>query len=254
MSQGKSAYYSNEVVLAPNNQVLFRGSSKKVDWYLDRDLAEIVEEGPPRTIRLLFEPNGPGSGEDKYSLSEKESRCVVCKTEEQLTRHHVVPICYRTHLPEEYKSYNMHDVVLLCEGCHTRYEHFATQLKKEFGDIYDAPLEGSKSATSRIVGYCRTILKHEDKLPENIKKEMLDAIKEEFGNNDLQTIQECSKIGSKALITHGELVVSRMNETPQEFVEIWRKHFIETMKPQHLPNGWSVTRSIYYNKERSKNE
>jgi hypothetical protein len=31
----------------------------------------------------------------------------------------------------------------------------------------------------------------------------------------------------------------------QGFVERWRKHFIDTMNPQHMPKGWRIDREIY---------
>ncbi len=111
MSQGKSAYYSNEVVLDPEGKTLFRGSAKKIDWYLDRRLAKVVDKGPPRTIQLLFKPNGPGVRGDDYSLAEKETKCVVCGCKDNLTRHHVVPSCYRSQMSPVYKDYNMHEML-----------------------------------------------------------------------------------------------------------------------------------------------
>lgn len=243
MSQGKSANYSNETVLGPDGKVLFRGSAKKSDWYLDRNLAELVDKGPPRTIKLLFEPKGKGSRNDEYLLEHKETRCVVCGSKENLTRHHVVPYCYRSNMSSVYKDYNMHDVVLLCEECHIHYEKFATELKKKLADKYNAPLDGLRTATSKVVGYCKTILR-EKNLPDKRREEMMRKIEEEFGNDDIETIHKCALIGPKAIVTHGEMVVSRMKETEQEFTVLWRKHFIETMRPKFLPKKWDIYREI----------
>ena len=35
-----------------------------------------------------------------------------------LTRHHVVPHCYRRNFPQELKAYCSHDVLPLCHSCH----------------------------------------------------------------------------------------------------------------------------------------
>jgi len=249
MSQGKSANYSNETVLDPNGNILFRGSAKKTDWYLYKNLAEVVDKGPPRTIKLLFEPNGPGVRNDEYLLADKKTQCVVCGSNNNLTRHHVVPSCYRSHMSHIYKDFNMHDVVLLCEECHVDYEHFATGLKKEFAKIYEAPLDGIKTTTSKAVGFCKTILRYAEKLPIDKKEEMMSAIKKEFGSNDIETIKEGAQIGLKSIISHGEFIVTKMKETEQEFTVLWRKHFVKIMQPKFLPKGWDTEREIYYNKD-----
>jgi len=43
--------------------------------------------------------------------------------------------------------------------------------------------------------------------------------------------------------THGEIVMSKVADV-NEFVRIWRNHFLETMKPQHLPEHWDANRKL----------
>ena len=41
---------------------------------------------------------------------------------------------------------------------------------------------------------------------------------------------------------HGYHVVSKLDDHEKivEFVRMWRQHFVDTMKPQFMPLGWSI--------------
>eukprot|EP00698_Gefionella_okellyi_P015376 TRINITY_DN4335_c0_g2_i3.p1 TRINITY_DN4335_c0_g2~~TRINITY_DN4335_c0_g2_i3.p1 ORF type:complete len:473 (-),score=78.26 TRINITY_DN4335_c0_g2_i3:819-2237(-) len=109
--------YHNCHILAPDGTMLCACSRKKVQWYLERDIATVVSEHP-LTIRLKFEPAGRGHAGDEYYLSQKDNRCVVCGEDARLMRFHVVPLLYRRNFPERLKSHASHDVLLLCVRCH----------------------------------------------------------------------------------------------------------------------------------------
>jgi hypothetical protein len=111
--------YSNIAVLHPSGYLMCYVSRKKATWYLERKLAEVVSENPLK-LQLLFKPRGNGNVDDPYGLMVKENRCVVCGIQYNLTKHHIIPYCYRQYFPKEYKEYQSHDVVLLCTKCHRR--------------------------------------------------------------------------------------------------------------------------------------
>ena len=50
------------------------------------------------------------------------------------------------------------------------------------------------------------------------------------------------KAENRILYDHGYHVVQKLDteEKIEEFVKLWRNHFIDTMHPQFMPNGWSV--------------
>ena len=53
--------YGNYEVYHPKGHLMFRCDLKKINWYLDRNLAEIIEtnsEGKVISIRLNFKSNG----------------------------------------------------------------------------------------------------------------------------------------------------------------------------------------------------
>ena len=47
---------------------------------------------------------------------------------------------------------------------------------------------------------------------------------------------------NSSFVSHGQEVVKKVREEGKllEFEKMWRKHFIDTMRPQYLPPLWSV--------------
>lgn len=54
-------------------------------------------------------------------------------------------------------------------------------------------------------------------------------------------VMETAK-GNPNFVSHGHEVVRKIREEGKllEFEKMWRKHFIDTMRPQYLPPLWSV--------------
>jgi hypothetical protein len=138
----KSDLYQNCRMLSPDGTVLCTCDRKKVDWYLKRNLADIVSEDP-LTIKLRFQPAGRGKADIPYYMTAKENRCVGCGSYTDLCRHSVVPHCYRCHLPELLKSRNSHDIVLLCVQCTRKCTNLDTSRSQQLSKQYDAPLSGT---------------------------------------------------------------------------------------------------------------
>lgn len=113
--------YDNCRALSPEGLHMFYCTKKLARSYIKKGLAEVLCE-EPLVFRLKFIPKGPGSP----ALPPRPNRCECCKTEDNLTRHHVVPYEYRKWFPLELKSHRSHDyVVPLCRKCHDEYEAHA---------------------------------------------------------------------------------------------------------------------------------
>ena len=80
----------------------------------------------PFVFQLEFEPKGRGDA----AKEPKENKCVKCGTEEDLTRHHVVPYFLRKMMNPENKNHRSDDIVPLCTSCHVDYERSSVKLKK----------------------------------------------------------------------------------------------------------------------------
>lgn len=247
--------YGNERVYAPNGKLMYLSSTKRANWYLNRNLATKVDDG----IILNFEPNGYGYHGDNYNLSEKHNRCVVCGVAELslLTKHHIVPTIYRKYFPLEVKSRNSHDVVIICEDCHHEYEIEATNLKIELAKKYnivnhqDINKIRLQNNLSNRKAYCiaKTLTAKNDKIPEykrilmEIKFEMLSGLIANSENLE-SIINSMYTKNDEFDESHGFLIMKEISDL-QEFTEMWRQHFLDIMLPDYMPVGWNVKRNIF---------
>lgn len=115
-------YYSNVLLIAPDNTPLATIGNDRAEWYLSRNLgAEILSLSPYlRTIKLNFEPKG--RPESTHGLHTKETHCVVCGAKAPLTLHHVVPRLIRRSFPAKDASKQHLWCLLLCEKHHLEIE------------------------------------------------------------------------------------------------------------------------------------
>jgi hypothetical protein len=235
--------YGNYSVYSPDGILMFRSNIKKINWYLNRNLAQKIDEF---SIKLTFTPNGLGCHGVGYGLERMKNICVICGGHEFLTKHHVVPKCYRIHFPEKIKSHKFHDVLTVCLDCHYEYEELAFSYKKKIADDYNSPINGnviSNKKTQKIKGLfiCLT----DSQIPKNRLKEIKDEIKSELGIKKITNKLISKWMNHKSenpfvcIKTHGEMVVQKL-ENIKEFIEKWRIHFIENANPKFLPENWSI--------------
>lgn len=230
--------YGNCRVLSPDNILMFKCDLKKINWYIRKGLCTLVDEDP-MTIRLNFQPNGLGNHQKPFGLNIMKNNCVVCFTEHYLTKHHVVPSCYRKYLPLELKSHNHHDVLLLCVDCHEEYERHADELKTQLSIKYNSPINFEPNSEFKYRKIASILLSENEKIPSERMNELRDEIKEYYNIDNLTKCKliELSKIKPHIIKPHGEKI---MEETKHEkFMEMWREHFVEIMKPKYLPNNWN---------------
>ncbi len=196
------------------------------------------------SIYLLFKPNGLGLHGKEYGLSNMKNICVVCGTNSDLTKHHVVPKCYRSHFPEEFKTHKFHDVLIMCLPCHYKYEEEALKYKKEISIKWGCPIEGiviDRSIEKRIKNYILCL--SDNRIPKwrilEIKNEIRKDLNIKRITNSLIKEWVNKEINNFCTTSNGEMVVSKIKDV-KEFIVDWRRHFIETMDPKFLPEKWSI--------------
>lgn len=240
--------YENYVLIAPDGQILCRCNKKKAFWYLDRNLGELIETN---LVRLRFEPKGRGHAGDPFFMGERSNWCVVCGTQEDQTRHHVCPYCFRKHFPDYAKNHNSFDVVPLCVLCHDRYERHAMELKKSLAAQYSVPLQGIVSEDDKtLVAMKRkasALLHHHDRMSAEKIERLSEALKsylnkDSIAHDDLEELL-AKKHNKGPLKSFGECLVEKVEDL-DEFIIMWRKHFIATMEPKFMPQHWFVDRRL----------
>jgi len=269
----KNLNSENWMVYHPNGRHMFTCGEKKATWYLDRGLAKRMKDGK---IMLTFEPRGDGFEDNEvFGRSIREAKCVVTGVEDGLQRHHIIPYCYRTYFPEQFKSKNHHDVVLINHEIHSDYERLATQYKDEIAAMfgvktisesnieYTSQLRAAGKENAILLNTIHSLFKGYGKLSEGMIYEKLLSISETTDipfetvcnynyiqlykmylllkkehENDLYIFKQ----ENRKLYDHGYHVVQQLDteEKIEEFVKLWRNHFIDTMQPLFMPNGWSV--------------
>lgn len=244
MRKRKIPIYGNYKVLSPEGKLMFRCQEKKFNWYLKRNLAKIIEDS---TIQLLFEPKGLGHQSDYY-LKQKDNICVVCgfSDELNLTKHHVVPYCYRKFFPPEYKDHNHHDILPLCLECHNRYECLASNFKQKISNKYNIPINGICSFDKekyKAIKYASSLFNYENLMnnerKDKLKKYLSEYLKKECTDQDIKNLSSEYYELTKCQTTNGELVFQKIDNL-NDFIIQWRKHFIENMHPKFLPEGWKI--------------
>jgi hypothetical protein len=254
--------YENCMMLHPSGEPMFRCLRKTVNWYVSRNLATILPDDPRADVvaQFAFEPKGTGHAGDNFFLKVRRNECVVCGTAEQLTRHHIMPHCYIKFFPLELRRNNSYDVMTMCVEHHHEYEESAKLLKKELGLKYKAPVHGIGGGLDvdlyHAHAFIKTLIKFHHKIPAQRKQEMLDHISSTLGVEakleDLVNFSVTKKdYAIKATKSHGELVLEHITDL-DEFVIMWRKHFLHHMDPQFLPDNWDCERRIYSEKDTGK--
>lgn len=269
----KNLNAENWEVYHPNGTHMFTCGERKASWYLERDLAVRTADGK---IMLTFEPKGSGfENNEIFGKSVREAICVVTGVENGLQRHHIVPYCYRTYFPEAYKSKNHHDVVLINHEEHGEYEREATKYKdviaemygvktiSEFNMEYTFKLREIGKPNAILLNTIHSLFKTYGKVSHETKLEKLRIIAEaidlpfetvcDFNYIQLykmylllkevhQKEQYEFKQNHRQEYDHGYHVVQKLidEDSIEEFVKLWRTHFINTMKPKFMPIGWSI--------------
>lgn len=247
--------YGNIGVLHPEGFLMFYGNDDKAEWYLSRNLAVWVSKDPP-TIQLTFTPNGNGHKGDNFYLQHRVNVCVVCGAKEDLTRHHVIPHSIRKFFPDRFKNYSSYDILPMCWECHHAYERKADDFKKSLADKHNIKYSGYFSVNhyERLdkIRFQSLLWNSEWNMgiPEQRRAEMKKEV-EAFLTSKGMTENELKSFPRRKGHPHhrnedafGSKLVQHL-KTPedfQQFIILWRKHFIESMNPQHMPQNWCVDR------------
>ncbi len=88
-----------------NNEPMFFGNDKKMNWYLHNKNATIVSLNNKVIVKVNSNnQNKKGYLKDPFHLSREHNICVCCGSSKQLTGHHVVPFAFRKFFPDEIRS------------------------------------------------------------------------------------------------------------------------------------------------------
>ncbi|XP_058220289.1 protein RRP6-like 3 isoform X1 [Rhododendron vialii] len=202
----KAPVYHNCRIYANDGRLLCYCDRRKLEWYLHRDLAKLVEEDPP-AIMLLFEPKGrPEDEGNDFYIQGKKNICVGCGEGNHYLRYRIIPSCYRMHFPEHLKSHRSHDIVLLCVDCHevahAAAEKYKRQIATEFGiplfvrkvvdytqeqDVFgsSATVEEAGVSPLQLRTAAMALLRHGPRMPSERREELMQIVSKYYGGKEI---------------------------------------------------------------------
>jgi hypothetical protein len=106
----------------------------------------------------------------------------------------------------------------------------------------------NKRGDLRILKYATTILKGANGIPQFRVEQMSQSIKEHLGKDwTIMDLEELAAIKQQVVSeTHGELVMRKITDL-RDFIQTWRKHFVENNSLKYLPSNWKVENNIITN-------
>lgn len=223
--------YDNYEVYHPDGTLMFFCSQRKVNWYLNRDLAIPIDNNK---VKLTFTPGGYG---DPHILLEgRQNICVIKGISIGLTKHHVVPYQFRKHFKLKYKDKNSYDLCVLCRDAHDEYELYANDFKEQLYNDYIDPLNIEiNNLWYHAKSLYTTIQKHYDKIPpaKQIYLTMkFEGLCEKYNFN----IEDFKNTNSPYSDNNNKIIIDKIGT--ENLIVLWKLHFIKFGKPQFLPEWW----------------
>ena len=236
----KGPIYDSCKMLAPDGQQLCYCDYKKMTWYVERNLAEIISKDPP-VFRLIFEPNARGCVDENlkssnFYIESRVNNCVICGETKNYLRFHVVPILYRSCFPENLKSHKSHDVVLLCIECHEKARKVYEKKKEEISKRYGVPInimsdeQNNYLKLTQFIKKCRILLKNKNEsLPEKAQIKLKNNLKEMF-----DFLMKNSEY-FKNFVDKNKIKCDKIEDINIEFLEIFCNKF--SLNDKNFPEG-----------------
>ncbi len=234
----KTPIYENCKMLAPDGKQLCYCDNKKMNWYISRNLAIIINENPP-IFKLLFEPNAKGCVDEKgeqsdFYISSRKNCCVICGKDNNYMRFHIVPFIYRQFFPENMKSHKSHDVALLCFDCHEKCCKSYEEKKKIIAEKFKVPLnlisdeQKSYKNEEDFVKKCKVAYKSWNVIPNESRENLLKKIYElyiyliesKFDDNIIKLFQENNYINT----------IKSFNDITYDFCNKFKDYKYQIMK------------------------
>jgi exonuclease 3'-5' domain-containing protein 2 len=256
----KSPMYDNIKMHDPSGEILCTISKKKANWYLKKNLADWMDSEQTK-LKLLFHPKARSSQHADYDVARKRNICVCCGDTEKHVRHYITPYCYRTLLPEKFKTHNSHDIVILCLDCHVTCEQATQKRQKEL----ESRLRKDPNTALAVIpnkelyhlrGRASALLRSREKIPQQVRREYESLIRDHFKlspETDIpkDILQEAASVDSfepnPDYIPGAEIVVASLTteDDIENFVLEWREYFVETMQPRFMPLGWDIENPVH---------
>lgn len=243
-------------IVDKDGQLLLHMREKTCEALLRRGLACLSrDENGDEVVQLGFSPG------DNYEYAgldvAQRNACVGCGAD-GVARFYVVPHIFWAHLPAKCKSYNCHDILMLCPRCRRKAELpqaarvqqlLAEHGARKAGDSFanENSLSPGQSAAKKLAG---SLLSHAGRgrkgsMPEDQVLQKREAVAMELGVQ----VEALTKDHLERAFRLGEgpRPSARICQSAcadgtslRSFLRMWREFFVASLQPQFLAEGWGV--------------
>ena len=158
------------------------------------------------------------------------------------------------------RNHQSHDILLMCIPCHKLGGCYDLAFRRKLGEICNAPVSDKEESkmfvdmeAKKVKSAARALVNdNENKIPEERVKVLQNLILNYFPDKTVneELLVEAANMEAFVInenyIPHGKKVVDHFvaQEDGHKGVilleQLWRQHFLDTMRPQFLPPLWSV--------------
>lgn len=222
--------YHNIKMIHPNGKLMCFCDQKKANWYVKLGLG--IYNNDNNELQLLFEPKG--EGEPDTELLPKYNVCAISGLSTNLSKHHIVPYCYRRFFPKEYKSKNSLDVVALEREVHSEYEVEADKLKDELESMLDINYKERNIAFIRCRKFLNNIkvnVRYIDPKIYIMQQIRYEKYITEYGFTEHELLHSKNIEEEKF-----KAVVNKFGVEP--LIVLWKLHFVKYGMPKYINEYW----------------
>ncbi|XP_067656926.1 exonuclease 3'-5' domain-containing protein 2-like isoform X2 [Haliotis asinina] len=231
----------------------------RAEWYLKKNLGRKISDDP-FIVQLKYELDKTYENEDYdnlYGDSEDEvAMCAVCGRTEAFIKKYVIPTEYKRYFHSVLKSARYsQNILILCPDCYQVSSQHDAILRQQLAHQCNAPLDsgaGSKTVTDhelqKVKAAAKALKFNREKIPQTRVQELEKTVMDFYEVTSLepeiieQALEMDVKVVNSSHVPHGKKVVMyyRSQNKLYDFEKMWRKHFLDTMQPKHMPPLWKV--------------
>ncbi len=251
----KSHHYDNIPLVSKSGRLLGLVAKGKADWYCDRGLGERDSEG-----RVVLDYDPDIVDDDRCLTAPRKNECVGCGNTQHLTRFYVVPYRFRRCFPEAFKQHASHDVVALCLRCRDIVEPFyhrrTRSLEAALGPASPPRVDEEAALRLKAMGAAKTLVRDRGRIPAERREFLREIVSKAYPGRAIEAVAAMKpppKVRSKVSVDDDSLEARCLRHITREgdvaakilaFEVAWRRCFVDSLRPSHLPEGWTVEHTI----------
>eukprot|EP00438_Fugacium_kawagutii_P019014 Skav234572 [mRNA] locus=scaffold2869:166626:168281:+ [translate_table: standard] len=239
-------------IFGSDGEQLLHMKDRTVEGLLRRGMASICQEGNLEIVQLNFTPA------DHYAYAgldaAERNACVGCGAY-GVARYYIIPRVFFAHLPQQCKSYNCHDVVMLCPKCRAIAEPAQLALTQDLLAAHGALRAGSMYAnenflsSQQIAAKKAAITLKKGQKGKGFPDAKLKALRESVAVGLGMSVSDLSDghlamaegLGSGSLPSERVVEAAASTvESLRDFLRSWRQCFVTALQPRYLAEGWSL--------------